>query len=217
MLEAPWTTWRLVRTSPEAVTNMPVPAACACWPADPMTVLMSTTAGVTLFATAWASNDWLARPVDELSWGTDWIGLCEEGRGAKMLPLRVTLQALTRSSPTIITAASTDRLRRDAPPTAGFMSWPPFPSSIWWMVHFGSKCRVRERLPFVQNFLCSTFECGEEAVQISFVVVTMEGQPQPALANSGDDSGRPERLLKPVGGDPIALDGEDARALALTA
>src|SRR5215472_14037725 len=215
MLEAPCTTWRFVRTSPEEVTSMPVPAAWACWPADPITVLMSTTAGMILFATAWTSKDWLPWPVDEPSWGTAWIGLCAEGRGAKMLPVRVTLQALISSSPTIVSAASSDQPRRDAPP-AGLISLPPFPSSIWWMVHSASKWRVREALSFVENSVSSGFECGEEAVKVLFVVVAVEGQPQAALPNSGDDPSLLERLLQSIGLDPIVLQREDARALTVS-
>src|ERR1700687_4417169 len=50
MLVEPSTTWLLVRTSPLEVRIMPVPAAVP----DPVTVLMSTTAGSTLAAIAWA-------------------------------------------------------------------------------------------------------------------------------------------------------------------
>src|ERR1700737_677040 len=52
MLVAPATTWLLVRTSPEEVSTMPVPAAVPPW--YPSTVLMSTMPGLTLAATACA-------------------------------------------------------------------------------------------------------------------------------------------------------------------
>lgn len=133
-----------------------------------------------------------------------------------MLPVRVTLHALTSSSPTIISAASTDQLRRDAPLTAGFISLPPFPPSIWWMLHPASKWRVRERLSFVENFLSSGFECRKEAVKVSLVVVTVEGQPQPALSNSSDDPSSPEPLFQSIGLDTIALQREDARAVTVS-
>ena len=58
MRDAPWTTWLFVRISPDDVRTMPVPAASARGGPpdrngfDGMTVRMSTTAGVTLAATA---------------------------------------------------------------------------------------------------------------------------------------------------------------------
>src|SRR5690349_19009439 len=50
MLVAPATTWLFVSTMPSEVSTMPVPAAAAFW--APSTVLMSTSAGSTLAATA---------------------------------------------------------------------------------------------------------------------------------------------------------------------
>src|SRR5438477_11535502 len=52
MLVAPATTWLLVRTSPEEVSTMPVPAAFPPW--YPSTGLMSMIPGLTLAATACA-------------------------------------------------------------------------------------------------------------------------------------------------------------------
>ena len=52
MLVAPSTTWLLVRTSPDEVRIMPVPAACPVPWAVLTTVLMSTMAGSTLLAIA---------------------------------------------------------------------------------------------------------------------------------------------------------------------
>src|SRR5215472_13353835 len=104
-----------------------------------------------------------------------------------MLPLRVRLQALTSSSTTITAAASTDRPRRNAVAPAGFIPWLLFPSSIWWMLHLGSKRRVRGGLRFLENFLCSGFERCEEAVHVSPIVIAVERQPEPALAHSADD------------------------------
>src|SRR5919108_1609994 len=62
MLDAPWITWLLVRTSPDGEMITPVPAACplgrpieGAFPiGPPMTVVMSTTAGSTLSARACA-------------------------------------------------------------------------------------------------------------------------------------------------------------------
>src|SRR5215471_9136073 len=106
---------------------MPVPAAWACCPDESITVLTSTTAGMTLLATDCASTDWLDRPVDELSWGTDWIGLCAEDRGAKMLPVRLTLHPVTASNPITAAAAITVQLRTDVRPLAGLTSRPSSP------------------------------------------------------------------------------------------
>src|SRR5205807_2910485 len=62
MLLAPCTTWLLVRTSPEGVRIIPVPAAWAVgWPLPPSRevscdVVMSTTPGSTRFAIACVSR-----------------------------------------------------------------------------------------------------------------------------------------------------------------
>src|ERR1019366_6160852 len=48
MVVAPSITWLLVKISPEDVSTIPVPAACACW--YPRGVLISTNPGATLFA-----------------------------------------------------------------------------------------------------------------------------------------------------------------------
>ena len=48
MVVAPSITWLLVKISPEDVSTIPVPAACACW--YPRVVLISTNPGSTLFA-----------------------------------------------------------------------------------------------------------------------------------------------------------------------
>ena len=133
-----------------------------------------------------------------------------------MLPLRVTLQALTSSSPTITAAASTDQPRRNALPPAGFIPWPPCPSSIWWMLHLGSKRRVRRGLRFLENFLCSGSERSEEAVQVSPIVIGVERQPEAAFAHGADDASRPERLLQSIGLDPVMLQRENARSLAIS-
>src|SRR5262249_57557812 len=109
--------------------------------------------------------------------GSALIWVWRGGGGAKMLPVGLTLQAVIPSSPTIVSGASSDQPRRDAPP-AGLISLPPFPSSIWWMVRSASKWRVREALSFVENSLCSGSECGEDAVKVLFVVLAVEGQPQ---------------------------------------
>lgn len=134
-----------------------------------------------------------------------------------MVPPRVTLQALTSSSPTITAVASTDQPRRDATPPAVFIPWPPFPSSIWWMLRPGSKRRVREGLRFVENFLCSGSECGEEAVNVVLIVIAVERQPEPTLANSADDPSCPERILESIGLDTVTLQRENARALGVPA
>src|SRR5262245_1526325 len=86
MLVEPWTTWLLVSTSPEEVRIMPVPAAGTGRPMVWITVLMSTTAGLTLLAIAWAL-DWPDWPDEEPIWGTVRMGACTEPRGPPRLPL----------------------------------------------------------------------------------------------------------------------------------
>src|ERR1700722_10874218 len=54
MVVAPSITWLLVRTSPEEVSTMPVPAASSCWKLS--VVLMSTSPGSTFEAMAETSD-----------------------------------------------------------------------------------------------------------------------------------------------------------------
>ena len=134
-----------------------------------------------------------------------------------MLPLRVTLQALTSSSTTITAAASTAQPRRNALPPTVFMPWPLLPSSIWWILHLGSKRRVRGGLRFLENFLRSGFERCKEAVHVSQIVIAVERQPEPALAHSANHPSRPERLLQSIGLDSVVLQRENARPLDVSA
>ena len=78
MLVAPATTWLFVRTSPSAVSTMPVPAAAA--PCRPSSVLTSTMAGSTFAATASASStvvDALGCPEKPKFWLPPALGLFE--------------------------------------------------------------------------------------------------------------------------------------------
>src|SRR5712691_3900600 len=89
MLVAPAMTWLFVRTSPEAVRIIPVPAPR---PADPvlnpwMTVLTSTTAGSTRLAIACWLNSLVDCPFDEPAGGTVLSGASVPVEGVLVPPL----------------------------------------------------------------------------------------------------------------------------------
>src|SRR5271165_6912774 len=100
MLVAPDTTWLLVRTSPDAVSTMPVPAASP--PLNPSRVVMSTTPGSTLAAI-----------VDVSAFVPGVEGVAEPSMTGMVAPFSVDVRpTATPTAATSTTARLTARTRR---------------------------------------------------------------------------------------------------------